>query len=209
MITQELVAALDDLLQAGAQASASLRAKLDSQIFLQAPDLRNSLINTVEAARAEVTGAASVERNEQTIPGLASAAANVVSRLIAVANQLGESDMAGALSIRLQRARGAGAGAFPWLLVLGIGGAAVAAFIAWKMYRRRRMVAAYEAPEDDDTRPRLRNMSKVLGSFRGRPSGCRSRPRMGAPPEKYEFEPEVRLEGHRGGSSRRYTRSRR
>jgi len=95
---------------------------------------------------------------------------------------------------------------FPWLTVLGLAGGAVALYFVWQNYNKTRKIDGMEYPDvTEDNAPRLRGMSQTLGRFRGS-SGCR---RLGAaPPEKYEFEPESRLEGYRG-NKRRISRSRR
>ena len=85
----------------------------------------------------------------------------------------------------------------PWLTILGLGAAAVAAYYLWKQYDQTERLESFERPEPG---PRIRELGRALGAFRGR------RPRgLGRPPKsKYEFEPEVRLEGFgRCGRSKR------
>jgi len=120
------------------------------------------------------------------------------------------------------------------LTLIGLGAGAIALYFIWKNYSgKKRVLDVSEYPEpDDDTRPRLHNMSQALGAFRGG-SGCKklgshsscSPPcgpgklcvKVGGRPTcatkysssrsrgmgRYEFEPEIRLEGYRKSRSRR------
>ena len=81
-----------------------------------------------------------------------------------------------------------------WMTILGLGAGALAIYLVWSHYLKARRLGEVSYPDPVDTRHQLRGFSKSLGKFAGR-SGCRSRSLGGA---EYEFEPEVRLEGHRG-----------
>jgi hypothetical protein len=91
----------------------------------------------------------------------------------------------------------------PWLTIIGLGAGLVAAYFIWKQYQKPTVVDAVEYP---DTTDQIRAMGRSLGRFQkfGRPAlkGCRPR-RLGAADEKYEFEPEIRLEGIRRKKARR------
>ena len=82
----------------------------------------------------------------------------------------------------------------PWMTILGLGAAAVAAYFVWKEYGQGEL-ESFERPEPG---PRIRELGKALGAFRGRRYRGLGRP----PKVKYEFEPEVRLEGFCGRSKR-------
>lgn len=91
-----------------------------------------------------------------------------------------------------------------WMTIVGIVGGAVAIYFIWKHYQEEKVVDAYDYPEPQDTRHRVRSIGRALGALRmgsGRLGRCGPR-RMGAPPEKYEFEPEIRLEGYRRRKAR-------
>ncbi len=96
------------------------------------------------------------------------------------------------------------------LTIIGIGAGLVAAWFLWKNYSKTKKVDAIDYPEpEDELGPRLHNMSKSLGAFRSssfkgarRMSGCRNRSLGAHAPRKYEFEPEIRLEGYRKQKSR-------
>lgn len=94
-----------------------------------------------------------------------------------------------------------------WMTIIGVVGGAVAIYFIWKHYQAEKVVDAYDYPEpQQDTRHRIRSMGKALGALRlgsgsSRFGRCGPR-RMGAPPEKYEFEPESRLEGYRRRKAR-------
>jgi hypothetical protein len=97
------------------------------------------------------------------------------------------------------------------LTLIGLGAGAIALYFIWKNYSKKRVLDVSEYPEpEDNVRPRLHSMSQALGAFRGstfkgrsprrRSMGCSGRPRgMG---DKYEFEPEIRLEGYRRHKAR-------
>lgn len=90
-----------------------------------------------------------------------------------------------------------------WMTIIGLVGGAVAIYFIWKHYQTEQ-VDARDYPEPEDTRHRIRSMGKALGALRmssGRTQRCGAR-RMGAPPERYEFEPESRLEGYRRRKAR-------
>lgn len=95
----------------------------------------------------------------------------------------------------------------PWLTYLGLGAGAIALYFVWQNYTKTKKLGVIDRPdaEEEEIRPRLKNMGRTLGHFKGR-SGSSCRP-MGRGPakrrglggtEKYEFEPESRLEGFRG-----------
>lgn len=194
-ISTDFVAALDDLLQAGAAATASLRTAIGS-------DPANApLQGVVQSAADSINGIIATDRTEAVLPSMAQAASTAVSQLIAVARQVGASDLVASLTAHLEGAKAAGIGAFPWLWVLGIGAVAIGGYYLWKS-QKKTQVTSFESPDElpDTRRPQLMGMSKSLSrfaSFKGRSSSsCRGPKRraLGAA-EKYEFEPELRLEG--------------
>ncbi len=90
----------------------------------------------------------------------------------------------------------------PWLLI----GAGVAALVAWYLWSNSKTKKLGEVEYEDsepDNRHRLRGFSKSLGRL-GSTSNCRqsmgrrSLGRSRGLGGDYEFEPEIRLEGHRG-----------
>lgn len=99
---------------------------------------------------------------------------------------------------------------FPWLVVLGIAGGALAVYLIWASSRRKKIDGfEYPDPAVEDAGARLRGMSRALeplhsmGSYRPRKKSCR-KPAMGRlgagttkHDDKYEFEPEARLDGYR------------
>ncbi len=207
MISQELIAALDDLIQAGAQASAALRETLER---MSGPA---GQMNAVAAAQGVIDNVKSAVRTEQTMPTLITAARDAVEKLQNVAHSIGSSDLAGALRTKVDaftaQMKASGLGT-PWLTIIGLGAGAIAAWYFWKQYNKKKSIASFEYPEPDadDIRPRLRGMSKSLGALRssfGAPSSCRQlgRGKRLGNAEKYEFEPESRLEGLRGSRRRR------
>jgi hypothetical protein len=92
-----------------------------------------------------------------------------------------------------------------WLTILGVVGGAIAVYFIWKNYQTEE-VGSYERPEPSEVRYQMRGVRDALGALGGRHrmAGCSPR-RLGAPPSaragstssKYEFEPEIRLEGYR------------
>lgn len=203
MITPELIAALDDLIQAGARASSALRSRLE-QLVQNNPAVMPSL-NQVAVSAGVLNQVQSAERTEQSVPKLLIQARDAVQRLSTIAAQVGDSELAQTLSGRAQsisqQMQQAGVGT-NWLTVLGLGAAAVAAYMLWQHYGKK-AVATFSSPDpapSSDLRPQLRGMRRALGAFNdyGKRSGC-SNPRMGrfGTTEKYEFEPEGRLEGYR------------
>lgn len=88
----------------------------------------------------------------------------------------------------------------PWLTYLGLAAGGIALYLVWSHYQTKSLGSIERPDEPEDFRPRLKGLSKTLGHFKGR--GC-SRG-LGAA-EKYEFEPEIRLEGFR----KRHSRSKR
>ncbi len=98
----------------------------------------------------------------------------------------------------------------PWLTYLGIGAGAVALYFIWQHYSKTKKLGIIDRPEaEPDIGPRIRNMGRTLGHFKGRGS-CSARRgmgRRGLGSADYEFEPEIRLEGFRG--KRRSKRSKR
>lgn len=210
-ITQELVAALDDLLQAGARASSTLRSALE-----QIAGPRSWEHETIDSAQGVISSVRTASRTEQTLPMLVTSARDAVAKLQVVAGRIGQSDLASALKLKVDtfsaQMKAAGLGT-PWLTILGLGAGAVAAYFLWKQYSKKRRIASFVRPDNDasDTSDRVRMMGRSLGAFRAK-APCRQLGRgkrlgrMGAA-EKYEFEPEIRLEGINRGS-RRSTRSR-
>ncbi len=204
MITQELIAALDDLLQAGAQASASLRAAIEN---LAGP--RSWETGAVNSAENILNSVKTAARTEQSMPTLIASTRDAAVKLQQVAGRVGDAALESALGLRIQtftahmKASGLGT---PWLTILGIGAGAIAAWYFWKEYTKKTKIASFEEPESeprDDIRPRLKGMGRALGSFRAAPP-CRQLGRgkrtLGGfgKAGKYEFEPETRLEGFRG-----------
>lgn len=208
-ISQELIAALDDLIQVGAQASASLREAVER---LAGP--RTWERNSIDVAMGTLGSVKTAVRTEATMPSLITSARDAVVKLQDVAQRMNETDLAGTLKMKVEafsaQMKASGLGT-PWLTILGIGAGAIAAWYLWKEYSKKKQVASFEYPEPevDDIRPRLRGMGKALGSFAkygklgANSSSCRPLGRgkrlgrMGAA-DKYEFEPETRLEGFRG-----------
>ncbi len=208
MITQELVSALDDLLQAGAQASAKLRAALEALASSRsATGQEQGRLNVVAAAQQVLDAVRVGTRTEQTVPQMLSQVRSAVSKLSNVATAVGDSTLANALKMRVQgittQMKAAGVGT-PWLTILGLGAGAAALYYLWRHFSKTSL-GSIERPDDEPQigpRVRMMGMTKSLGAFRSAPP-CRQLGRgkrlgrMGAA-EKYEFEPEVRLEGHRG-----------
>lgn len=104
------------------------------------------------------------------------------------------------------------AGGMSWLTIIGLGAGAFAVYLVWSHYSKTKKLGEVEQPEPD-SRHQLRGFTKSLARFKGRPAGCRPLGRGGrglgrarglGDTEKYEFEPEIRLEGlRRGKRSRR------
>lgn len=92
-------------------------------------------------------------------------------------------------------------GPIPWLPIIGVLGGLVAIYFIWSMNTSSKQVDAYEYPEPD-TKHQLRSMSKVMGRLGAPRAGCKPLSRMGSH-KKYEFEPEIRLEGLRRKRARR------
>ncbi len=200
MITQELIAAFDDLLQAGAQASAALRATIE-----QMAGPRTWETGAVDSAQGVIDSARAAARTEQSMPSLITGARDAVAKLQQVAGRVGDAALESSLGMKVQafsaQMKASGLGP-PWLTILGIGAGAIAAWYFWKEYTKKKRIASFEYPEpQDDVRPRLKGLSKSLGSFRAA-APCRQlgrgKRRLGGLEEKYEFEPESRLEGLRG-----------
>lgn len=209
MITQELVAALDDLIQAGASASASLRSAID-----QMAGPRTWESNSLDEAMGTLNTVKTAARTEQSMPTIISSARDAAIKLQQVAQRVGNSELAAALGVKVEafkaHMKAAGLGT-PWLTIIGLGAGAIAAYYFWKSYTKKKSIASFEYPEPevDDRRPKLMGLAKSLGRFRGAPAlGCGKQKRrsMAGVGEKYEFEPETRLEGFRkpkrGGSRR-------
>ena len=213
MITQELIAALDDLIQSGAKASAALRSLLERGGSSD-PRVRPSL-EAVDAADHVITNVRTAARDEQSMPILLNSARDAVTRLQKVAVDVGNSDLANSLALKVQtfsaHMKASGLGGTSWLTVIGLGAGLVAAYYVWQNYSKTKKIDSFVYPDDDDdVRPMLQGMSKSLGKFSkfggstcgpklGRSGGAR---RLGGLSKKYEFEPESRLEGHRGGLSK-------
>ncbi len=93
-------------------------------------------------------------------------------------------------------------GGFPWLTIIGLGAGAVAIYLVWNHYTATKKLGEVERPEPVDIRHRLRGYSKSLGRLKPAAMGNRGCKRLGrgrlGDADDYEFEPEIRLEGHRG-----------
>lgn len=85
-----------------------------------------------------------------------------------------------------------------WLMLLGLGAGAVALYFVWKHYQDEE-THVIERPEPLGQH-QVRGITRALGALRmgGSSAGCRPS-RMGrfGSSERYEFEPERRLEGYR------------
>ena len=213
MITAELIAALDDIIQAGAQASAKIRAALEHMAGTRSATGKEArLIGVVSAQQGILEGARAAARTEQTVPQLLTQARDAVSKISDVAAAMGDSTLANSLKMRVQsistQMKAAGVG-MPWLTILGVGAGAVALYYLWKSYSKTRKIASFVTPDPEpQIGPRVRMMGKSLSAFRAAPP-CRQLgrgKRLGGV-EKYEFEPETRLEGIQRGSRRRTRRA--
>lgn len=90
-----------------------------------------------------------------------------------------------------------------WLMLVGVGAAGLAAYFLWNHFTKTKKLGEIERPEPTDHRRQLQGFSKSLSRFKGPSSTCKApRRRRGLGDADYEFEPEIRLEGHRG--SRRH-----
>jgi hypothetical protein len=94
-----------------------------------------------------------------------------------------------------------------WLTILGLVGGGIALYLIWSNSQKPRQVSAHEYPEPEDVGPRIRRMGKAMGSLRGG-SHFRGQRALGrhtgqGPSIKYEFEPELRLDGYRRKRSAR------
>jgi hypothetical protein len=100
-----------------------------------------------------------------------------------------------------------------WLTIIGVAGGAVALYFIWRHYNHTEQIDAREYP---DPQHQMRGIRGALGTLRmGGQRGCGSRMgRLGASQSaprafpyrrqvKYEFEPEVRLEGYRRRKARK------
>ncbi len=121
--------------------------------------------------------------------------------IIRIATQMHASGPAGQEQLSSMMAPG-----LPWLTILGLGAGALAIYLVWSHYRTNKL-GEIERPEPPDARHQLRGFSKSLGKFASGPSSrslaaCRARTkrRRSLGDADYEFEPEIRLEGHRGSS---------
>lgn len=213
-ITQELIASLDDLLQAGAQASASLRSALEQAVQSGPNPSIIQMLTTLGLQQKVISDIRASERTEQTVPQLLSAARAAVDKLSGIAGAIGDSTLANALKMRIQsmsaKMQEAGISTTPWLTILGIGAGAAAVYFLWRHFRKKKALASFEYPDPvDDVGPKVRQMGRSLGAFRGA-SGCKPQARkgrrlgrLGDAEGKYQFEPESSLEGyrskHRGG----------
>lgn len=106
------------------------------------------------------------------------------------------------------------ASTIPWLTIIGVAAGAVALYLVWKNSQKTKKLDAMDYPDEDEDRtaPRLHNMSKALGHFRGQSfkgrsfkgrSGCAPRMAGAHGKRKYEFEPEIRLEGYKKRKAKR------
>ncbi len=96
----------------------------------------------------------------------------------------------------------------PWLTIIGIGAGAVALYFVWKNYKKTKKLDSYDYPDpDNDIRPRIKAMAHSMGRLGGAHklgTGCGKRRSLnGFGDDKYEFEPEVRLEGFKRKKARR------
>ncbi len=115
--------------------------------------------------------------------------------------QYNATNSAGAVTIWAQAGLpAAGLAGLPWLPIIGVIGGLIAVYFIWQANSGgAKQVDAYEYPEPD-TKHQLRSMSKVMGRL----GGARRLGRFGATHKpKYEFEPEIRLEGIRRKRARR------
>ncbi len=181
MITLE---ALDDLIQAGATASKALRRAVSDP----------ALMATLDAAQNDLSR---VGRDNLLVAS--TLVKSALNSLISVANKVGDTGVAQTLSAKMQAA-GLGTN---WFVILGLGAGAVALYFLWQHYYGRKSIMTLDRADPEpkrDLRPQIRGMHKALGSFsalapsRRLGSGPR---RFGAATDKYEFEPEIRLEGMR------------
>lgn len=177
----EAQTALDSLLQAGQQAAGALIVKATSGLNLQ----QGSLVGLAQLTLSQLVGAPKT-------PDTAQKAQTAVGQLSSAATAMGDTQTAGYLSQQLQafkatlQANGV-AGGPPWLTIIGLGAGAVAVYLLWQHYSgKKKVFDAMSYPDPKPIGPRLKMMGASLGSFR----------KFGDP-EKYEFEPELRLEGYR------------
>ena len=212
-ISQELIAALDDLIQVGAQASAALRSAYEVRVQTDPTVLPQ--LNAVAVAQGVLSSIKIAARTEQSIPVLVQNARDAVAKLASLAGAAGDAALASSLGLKVQamsaqmKADGLGT---PWMWILGIGAVGIIGYFAWQRYSKKRTIASFEYPDSaaEDLRPKLQGLGRALGRLGG--ASCRQRqlgrgPKrrksLGAGPSKYEFEPETRLEGIQRGSSRR------
>jgi hypothetical protein len=102
------------------------------------------------------------------------------------------------------------------LMILGLAGGAVALYLIWRHYQKPKQIDAYDYPESEDPKHNLRRMTKTMSHLRvgglgrssssssSRMASCRPRGmgRFGDKSDKYEFEPERRLEGYKRKAQR-------
>ena len=181
MITLE---ALDDLLQAAATASANLRRAVSDQPSLAA------MVASADSALSSV--------NRADLSSAAATVRSALNSLVSVAGKIGDTSMVQTLNAKMSAA-GLGTN---WFVILGLGAGAIAAYFLWQHYGRK-AIATFSRPDPAprDLRPQLRGMHKALGGFSsafgGRRLGSGPKRRSMGGAEKYEFEPEIRLEGMR------------
>lgn len=195
MISQELLTALDDVLQAGSSAVAYLRSKVQDP----------ALTNVVSQAELMMTSVRTADRTEGMMPQIVSTAKAAADQLVGVANQVGETGLAQDL-----KARASKLSSVSWLTIIGLAAGAFAIYYLWFRNKKAKALAVFEAPDPVDERPRLQGMSRALGSFKSLGStrklgGCR--PALGSGGKKYQFEPESSLEGYRRKPRRSTSRS--
>jgi len=203
MISPDLMVSLDNLLQVAASASATLRSRLESMSILPPPD-QQRVLQQVQAAQSVIAGAGAADRSDASFPSIANAVSSAASQLMSAAQAVSESSIAQSLSTQLNdfRARlsAAGLGGMSWLTILGLGAGAVALYFIWQHYQKSKRLSSHEYPDPPAMNgQQFRRMGKAL-NLRGLGAGTKS---MGncrrgfGDNEKYEFEPEVRLEGYR------------
>ena len=78
MVTQELVTALDDLIQAGASASATLRAKLEQLAGSSTEPKWLQMLTQVAVSQGTINNVKTAQRTEQTVPQLLAQARDAV-----------------------------------------------------------------------------------------------------------------------------------
>lgn len=197
MIDQNFINALDDLIQTGAKASAALRVRLTQMD----PEGTASFLAAVSDAQQVLASIDVRQVTDQIASSVSSAASKAVDQLGKIAATIGDSDTAQTLAAHAQSfqdaAKAAGVGT-NWMIVLGVGAGLVAAYFLYQHYTRTQALGTIDRPEIDD-RPMIEGMGKALSRFQRLAPSPHRRPqrRLGGTTPKYEFEPEIRLEGYK------------